>query len=265
MPAALLLVLVLESDRDDNPPIIELKDILLNEPEPRAFISGAFKAACCEFVRSRALRISCDAWLSSSWRDGLGEEGVSKRELDQRLGVEGLDTGGESNVPAREMGKATAEVGVGSVDGVVIDSSLPSCGGSRSGMMMSFTLEPLLPPGGPSLLLGLPPLLPGLPLLLPGLEMYFAVQLRLLDGVSVTLMCRKRKMEESRTIRSLPAELVSGPLKVRQGSDDESVSHYHRCSWHKVYVHYSYFEYVPREYESASDECRGLEEEAAAI
>lgn len=61
--ATLSFVLVRESDRDDKPPIIELKDILPNDPDDvLLLISGAFKGgkvgggatAWAEFVRSRS-------------------------------------------------------------------------------------------------------------------------------------------------------------------------------------------------------------------
>lgn len=197
-PVALWFVLCLERDKDESPPIIELNDILLKEPEALPpFISGAFKPPPCwaEFVLSRALRISCEAWLSSSC-SVLIKVGVSNSDEDQRRGVVGLETGAESSVTERTGVLTPLVEGVGTVEsvglagcevaglvGVVMVNSFPSCGEASRGTMMLFILL-----GRPPLLPGLPPLLPGLPLLLPGLGMYFAVQLRFFVIFSAALM-----------------------------------------------------------------------------
>ena len=92
----LLLVLVRERDKLESPPIIELKDILLNEPLSLEANSGGL--SCAEFVRSRALRISCDACWSNCSGATLGEAEVSKEvDVDERFGVVGLERVGRES------------------------------------------------------------------------------------------------------------------------------------------------------------------------
>ena len=80
-----MFVLERESERDERPPIMELKAILPKEPEDRLEVSGGLSCDCTEFPRSRALRISWDASLSSSCR--------AESERVSKAGEGGVDPG----------------------------------------------------------------------------------------------------------------------------------------------------------------------------
>lgn len=101
-------VLVLERERDESPPIIELKDIFPNEPPEERDISwvlGKF-----EFERSKALSISCDACWSSSCGDAFEGVSVEEKRFDEGDLGEKED---ESRVPERVEFKPEDAPGVG--------------------------------------------------------------------------------------------------------------------------------------------------------
>lgn len=102
---------VRERESDDKPPIIELNDILPNEPPVPRDMSGALSVGAdgcgVEVVRSRPLEKSCVGPASTTCGT------VSEKMDDLRLGFEGRSVGVGSKVVAR--GKAFDFCGVEAV------------------------------------------------------------------------------------------------------------------------------------------------------
>jgi hypothetical protein len=103
---------------------------------------------CCEFVRSSALRMSCEAWPSRAWGDVFGEEFVSKKLEDHRFGVVGREPEGGrgsgdrgSEVLERDRPESAGRVGAGEMSGEMGEkredsektSSCPSRGAGSAG------------------------------------------------------------------------------------------------------------------------------------
>lgn len=133
----LVLVLVLVRDRADRPPIMELKDILLNEAD----LSGTLGVCCAEFVLSRALMMSWEASVSSCARVV-----VSRLLVVERRGVVGRDAGGVPQVEVSgDISPAMAAFGTDEErgTGAATLSSTPSVGtGSCPWLLLG-----RLPPG----------------------------------------------------------------------------------------------------------------------
>jgi hypothetical protein len=108
--ATLSFVLVRERDKDDRPPIIELKDILPNDPDDvRWVISGDLRggevgrgaSTSAEFVRSRSFSTICEVSGISGCEGEISKFAVERR----RRGNDMLETEAselrDSNVPVR--------------------------------------------------------------------------------------------------------------------------------------------------------------------
>jgi hypothetical protein len=165
---SLVLVRELERDKDDRPPIMELKDILLKDPDIRWGEVGEVGTPCAELVRSKLL-LDCK---ESDCEGETGKFGERRRMMgNDVLEIEASDVR-DSNVPVRLGGGELA--GVLGTESSVDDGEVLML---ERWLVPSCILRDLL--------------LPDRPLLLTGLGMYLAAQLRLFWAVSGSVMDRR--------------------------------------------------------------------------